>query len=86
MMRCGIGRYWYMGAALALCASSLVIGTSVAAGTAGAALRPSSAQVAQCQTASTGHKALTKSDVSACASFPSITQHCPSGASVRVIR
>jgi hypothetical protein len=54
-------------------------------GTAGAALAPSSAQVSQCDSAATGHKGLTKSDISACAGFPSISQHCPSGASVRVI-
>lgn len=85
MMARGGLRYWRIGAAFTLSAATLVVGSSLTGSDAGAAAGPNPAQIAQCQKAATGHGALTKSDISACANFPYISEHCPSRTGIRVI-
>ena len=46
---------------------------------------PSQAQMATCIKAAMSHSNMTKSQMSACAGFPFISQHCPSGPTLKVI-
>lgn len=49
------------------------------------AASPSAAQVSTCSHGATGHSAMTKAQISACAGFPSIGEHCTNGPGVKVI-
>lgn len=82
-MRQAIG--WSVWLVFVLVGSVLVVGGGAVRSTADAAPSPNPGQIAQCQSAATGHHSFTKSDMAACANFPSISQQCPSGSAVRVI-
>ena len=47
---------------------------------------PTAKQIKQCSTAATGNQKMTRSQMASCSTFPKITQHCPKGPSVVVIK